>query len=329
MANGRDKVALPEPRSVTSSTTTEVVDVSILIPVRNGMPHFVDQLAALGRQTYSRSWEVVVSDNGSTDGSVEAAKAFADRMPLRLVDSREALGRGGALAVSARAARGRMLLFCDSDDIVADDWVERMATALDLYPAAGGHIEEMSLNPQPLRSWRPALTPGALPRPFGLLPTPCGANCGLLRQVYEEVGGFDPFFSGAAEETDLFWRVQLAGYQLAYVADATVAYRHRPDLRSLLRQWRGYGRGRARLVARYQALGLLSAESWRDVIGTAAWLALHAVDCLRGPTRRVCYLRVLAHIVGQVQGSLEVGVLHVSRSGPQCLKGSIVAKAGR
>ena len=113
-------------------------------------------------------------------------------------------------------------------------------------------------------AWRPPATPGELPCPFGLLPAPIGANCGVRREAYEEVGGFDLSFRGAAaEETDLFWRLQLAGYPLGYAPDAVVAYRHRPGLRSFLRQWRGYGRGRAHLVARYQALGLLPAESWR------------------------------------------------------------------
>jgi GT2 family glycosyltransferase len=127
------------------------------------------------------------------------------------------------------------------------------------------------------------------------------------------VGGFDPSFSYAAEETDLFWRVQLAGHQLGYAPDAVIACRHRQDVRSMLRQWRSYGRGRARLVARYQSLGLLPAESWRDAVATAGWLALHAVDCLRGGARRASYLRMLAHVIGQLQGSRDVGMLHIRR----------------
>ena len=86
-----------------------------------------------------------------------------------------------------------------------------------------------------------------------------------------------------------------------------MAYRHRPDLRSFLRQWRGYGRGRAHLLARYQALGLLPAESWQDVARTSLWLAAHSVDCVRGPARRATYLRILAHVAGQVEGSRESG----------------------
>ena len=234
-------------------------------------------------------------------------------MPLRVIDSRDAPGAAGARAAAARAAQGRLLLFCDCDDVAADDWVDRMVAALGKYPAVGGHIDDTSLNTEDVVAWRPRLTPGELPRPFGLLAHALAGNCGLRREVYEEVGGFDPSFRYAAEETDLFWRVQLAGYQLGYAPDAVVSCRHRQDLRSMLRQWRSYGRGRARLVARYQTLGLLPAESWRDAAGTTGWLLLHAVDCLRGQARRACYLRVLAHVAGQVQGSREVGVLHIRR----------------
>jgi GT2 family glycosyltransferase len=291
----------------------QTVDVSVVMPVRNGMPHLAVQLDALGRQTYHGRWEVIVSDNGSTDDSAEAVRAASGRVPLRVVDSREAPGAAGARAVGARAAQGRLLLFCDCDDVAADDWVERMVAALAEYPAVGGHIDDASLNSDSVVAWRPRITPGGLPRPFGLLPYALAGNCGLRRDVYEQVGGFDPSFSYAAEETDLFWRVQLAGYRLGYAPDAVVSCRHRPDVRSMLRQWRSYGRGRARLVARYQSLGLLPAESWRDAVATLAWLTVHAVDCVRGRARRTCYLRVLAHVVGQVQGSRDVGVLHIRR----------------
>jgi GT2 family glycosyltransferase len=291
--------------------------ISVLVPVRNGMPHLSAQLDALSRQTYRGRWEIILSDNGSTDDSVGAVRAAGSRVPLRIVDSRQAVGRAGALAVAAGVARGELLLFCDADDIVADDWVERMKAALDHWPAVGGYLDEKSLNPPAVLAWRPPATPGELPCPFGLLPAPIGANCGVSREAYEAVGGFDLSFRGAAaEETDLFWRLQLAGYQLGYAPDAVVAYRHRPDLRSFLRQWRGYGRGRAHLVARYQELGLLPAESWRDAVRTSVWLAAHAVDCVRGPARRVSYLRILAHVVGQVEGSRESGVLHIRRGSP-------------
>ena len=154
--------------------------ISVLVPVRNGMPHLTAQLEALSRQTYQGRWEIIVSDNGSTDDSVRAIRAARTRVPLRIVDSREAAGRAGALAVAARAASGQLLLFCDADDIVADDWVERMKVALGHWPAVGGYLDEESLNPPAVLAWRPRATPGELPCPFGLLPRLSGrtAGCG-------------------------------------------------------------------------------------------------------------------------------------------------------
>lgn len=315
-AEGAGTAARPGPDGARHATPSPGPGVSVLVPVRNGMPHLQEQLDALSRQTYRGRWEIIFSDNGSTDDSVRAIRAAATRAPMRIVDSRESVGRAGALVVAARAARGQYLLFCDADDVVADDWVEQMKAALDRWPAVGGYLDEESLNPSSVLTWRPPATPGELPCPFGLLPAPIGANCGVRRDAYEEVGGFDLSFRGAAaEETDLFWRIQLAGYQLGYAPDAIVAYRHRPDLRSLLRQWRGYGRGRAHLVARYQPLGM-PVESWQDVLRTSVWLAAHAVDCVRGRARRAMYLRILAHVVGQVEGSRESGVLHIRRGSP-------------
>ena len=52
-------------------------------------------------------------------------------------------------------------------------------------------------------------------------------------------------------------------------------------------------------------------------MATAAWLAVHSVDCLRGQARRACYLRVPRTWPATVQGSREVGVLHIRREDSQ------------
>ena len=224
-------------------------------------------------------------------------------------------GRRGALAAAARVARGRFLLFCDADDIVADDWIERMVAALEQHPAVGGHLDEESLNPPSMRAWRPLSTPGQLPAPFGLLPALIGANCGVWREAYEKVGGFDENFRGvSAEETDLFWRIQLAGYQLGYAPAAVVAYRHRATLPGILRQCAATAVAGPTWSPATSRLGLLPAESWRDAFSTAGWLTVHVVDPARGPIRRVNYLRTLAHVLGQLEGSRETGVLHIRRN---------------
>jgi len=307
-------------RSGRSPSAVDTIDVSVIIPVRNGMPYLPEQLAALARQTYRGRWEVIISDNGSVDESLDAVRAASDSIPLRIVDSRGAPGAAGARVAAAKVARGQLLLFCDADDVIADDWVEQMSKALDQYAAVGGHIDDASLNSEAVQSWRPPSTPGQLQRPFGLMSFAGAGNCGFRRAVYDQAGGFDVHAGDAAAEIELCWQVQLDGYELAYVPTAVVAYRHVADLRSLMRQHRNYGKAQPHVVARYQSLGLLPPGSWRDAAATLAWFAVHAINLVRGTWRRGDYLRMLAFVVGQVQGSIENRVLYVTIKPPRGIR---------
>src|ERR1700691_1558727 len=55
--------------------------ISVVVPVRNGMPWLDDQLRALSAQEVSVSWEVMVADNGSDDGSPACVKQWSERDP--------------------------------------------------------------------------------------------------------------------------------------------------------------------------------------------------------------------------------------------------------
>ena len=111
-ADGAGTAARPGPDGARHAAPSPGPGVSVLVPVRNGMPHLQAQLDALGRQTYRGRWEIIFSDNGSTDDSLRAIRAAAARAPLRIVDSREAVGRAGALVVAAR--RGARPASCSS-----------------------------------------------------------------------------------------------------------------------------------------------------------------------------------------------------------------------
>ena len=67
---------------------TERLDASVVIPAFNAEATIADQLTALAGQRTDASFEVLVCDNGSTDGTRGVVEHFADRMPLlRLVDA--------------------------------------------------------------------------------------------------------------------------------------------------------------------------------------------------------------------------------------------------
>ena len=84
--------------------------ISIIVPVRNGMPWLEQQLRALAAQECQEPWEVVVADNNSTDESGSVVREWASRFHMiRLVDASKSNGPGGTRNAGVEAARGRPL----------------------------------------------------------------------------------------------------------------------------------------------------------------------------------------------------------------------------
>ena len=129
-------------------------EISVVIPVRNGLPWIVDQLEALCGQNFEGSWELLVSDNGSSDGTQEVVRSYVGRLPLQIVDSHDQPGIGPARNAGARAASGPLLAFCDADDVVAPGWLNAIAQGLRDADAVGGHLEEDLLMPP---RWSPGV----------------------------------------------------------------------------------------------------------------------------------------------------------------------------
>ena len=88
------------------------------------------------------SWELLVIDNGSTDGTVESAAAFVGRLPLRLVAEPET-GLSAARNRAVSEARGEYLLWIDDDALPSPGWIAAYLAAFDAWPDAavfGGPI---------------------------------------------------------------------------------------------------------------------------------------------------------------------------------------------
>ncbi|MFF1529901.1 glycosyltransferase family 2 protein [Cellulomonas sp. NPDC058312] len=229
------------------------VELTVVIAAYQAQGTLGDQLDALARQTATFRWEVVVADNGSTDGTVEVARTYADRLRLRVVDASATRGAGAARNVGVSVARAPLVAFCDADDVVADDWVATVRDALRTHAFVAGRFEGARLNaPRVLRS-------RTLPQQDGLqesghlpgLRAAGAGNMGLRVEVFRAVGGFDPHCR-FLEDTDLCWRVQLSGVPLTWVPGAVVHVRLRGSLRSAARQGYDYGTGERWLALRYR-----------------------------------------------------------------------------
>lgn len=229
------------------------VELTVVIAAFDAEATLGAQLDALAAQCVPFPWELVVADNGSTDGTADLARSYADRLPVRVVDASATRGAGAARNVGVSVARAPLVAFCDADDVVGDGWVLAMRTALRTHAFVAGRFDGERLNgPRVLRSRTIPQTAGLQEstRLPGLHAAGAG-NMGIRADVFRAVGGFDP---GCLflEDTDLCWRVQLAGVPLTWVPEAVLHVRLRGSVWSSARQGYHYGTGERWLALRYR-----------------------------------------------------------------------------
>jgi glycosyltransferase involved in cell wall biosynthesis len=283
---------------------------SVILPTLNAEHTIDDQLKALSLQQVDASWEVVLADNGSTDGTLDVVAAWADRLPLTVVDAGEGAGVSYARNSGAKAARGQLLLFCDADDVVSSGWIAGMCRALQSCDAVAGRLDLDSLNDSKSRLLRGAIhLEQGLRKNHGFLPFASSANLGVKREVFERLGGFSEDYDYAAPDKNFSWRLQLAGYKLGFAADAVVSYRVRRDLWSNLKQQYRYGKSHPLLYRDFAEAGM-PRSGIRE--GLVAWGAmLRRVRGIRSPRSRFGLMRELAMRLGRVVGSVEVRILYL------------------
>src|SRR5690554_5671364 len=282
--------------------------LSVVVPVRGRPELLVEQLEALAAQAAAGAWELIVADDSEPgdDTIVDVLARFEERLPgLRRV---AAGGKGAAHArnVGAAAATGDKLGFLDADDVAAPGWVAAMATALDRHAVVASRWEFELLNPpEVLASRAPAQVDGPqrYTRP-PFLDHAGGCGLGVRREAFEAVGGFDESWT-LLEDTDLTWRLQLAGYELGFAPEAVVHIRFRSGLASF-RQAYGYGVYNVRLYKEYRSRGMPPLGP-REALWSLYRMFKTLPELLR-PETRLRYLRTLGFRLGRFAGSLRYGV---------------------
>ena len=289
------------------------MQLSVVIPCYNAAATIGEQLEALACQEWDGEWEVVVSDNGSTDASQEIVHGFRDRLPeLRIVDSSAARGEAHARNAGIVQARGAWILNCDSDDVVAGNYVAAMAEALSVHDFVACRLDSHRLNePWQSESWPCGQESGLLNFSPPFLPFGGGGTLGFKRFVVDMVGGFDPTFR-ARVDNDLCWRVQLAGIPLHFVAETAVHYRYPTAYSKMYRQSRLLARYSVLLYKKYQSLGMPRLPRSKALRGRVRWKRILAQ--LRHLNRydriqRARFVRDLGHKVGRLEGSIRYRVL--------------------
>ena len=108
--------------------------VSIIVPVYNVLPYLYEALDSLTGQTY-RELEIILIDDGSTDGSGELCDEYAARDSRIRVIHQENKGLSAARNAGLDAADGEYIAFLDPDDAFHYEFIEKMLSSMITYDA--------------------------------------------------------------------------------------------------------------------------------------------------------------------------------------------------
>ena len=283
--------------------------ISVVIPVLDTAETLPAQLEALRRQTYGGKWEVIIADNGSTDGTPDLARTWADRIPeLRVVDASDRKGQAHARNVGAAVARGDFIAFCDADDVATPGWLEAMAEAARSFDVVAGALDHDSLNDPLVRSWRSAQPREEGPEDQVFLPWAESANLGARTLVFRELGGFNEDYP-TGEDVEFSWRAQLGSYRFRFARGAVVRYRHRTGFGPLVRQHYAFGVNSAKLYRDFRSRGMPKSPVHRAL---RVWgrVLIHLVVDLPSRERWGAWLRKAAYRWGRLRGSIRYRVFY-------------------
>lgn len=228
--------------------------ISVVIPCFNAARYLRASLDSVLAQDYPGPWEVLVADDGSSDGSDWIAESYGP--PVRVLRSLLPAGRGcGAMRnLGIRAARFPLIALQDADDLWLPGHVAALWQALDANPEAalaycnGRFMDANGIPFGPRLVYHdPPLDPNAL------LLSCCLLNPGVLvrKAVFDEVGLFDENLI-YSQDHDMWLRV-VERFPIVYTPHDGYLYRQHPDQSSKKGEaaWRFAGQVLRKAAARY------------------------------------------------------------------------------
>jgi GT2 family glycosyltransferase len=279
--------------------------LSIIIPHYNAKAFLGPCLEALERQSYS-CLEVILVDNGSSDGSVELTRHSYPK--VKIVELGQNLGLTGAINRGVAQASGEIVVALNNDTEVAPGWAQALVDALQAYPDAGIVASKMLLFNQrdKLHSAGDGFGTDGIPINRGVWQQDtgqydsdryifggCGGAVAYRRDMLVDIGLFDEELFMYLEDVDLNWRAQLAGYRAVFAPRAVVYHHLSASGGGMVAS---YYTGRNTIFVLAKDLpGAIFRRYWRRIIGAQMRIAVEALRAWRGEAAR-------ARLRGQVAG---------------------------
>lgn len=287
------------------SPILEPCAVSVIIPAFNGARFIMEQLDALATQEFHHPWEVVVGENGSTDGTLDLLRATQESfpVPLLIADASSRPGASHARNAAVLASHGQVLAFCDCDDHVGDGWVQAAWQATRTADLVAGQDFKLT---SPFTRDTQAISDMGLHRGLLGLSAPSG-NIACLRAAFFTAGGFDESLPRyGCEDIDFTARFTRAGFTHAAAPDMKLYFRATDSARTTLNKiftsaraesllWQRFGTSNELPRTLSDAIRNIAALPWNLA---RSGLAEHRFPQARRTMRE--FVRRLGHVCAQM-----------------------------
>ncbi len=229
---------------------------SIIVPSYNRQEEIEELIRSFEKVEFPRDrFELVIVDDGSTDGTVNFLESTGPELSVDLVIIRQKnQGPGAARNNGMKSARGDFLIIIDSDCTVPADWLHQIDTNLhaEQADAFGGPDTYRKEFPALLKainySMTSFITTGGLRGRKGKKLArfyPRSFNLGLSKALFLKIGGFNEMYYG--EDIEFSHRMIKSGARIVFIEGAYVYHKRRTNLRRFIRQVFTMGKARIKL----------------------------------------------------------------------------------
>jgi GT2 family glycosyltransferase len=228
--------------------------ITVVIPTRNRLTQLRRALRCVEEQDYpAESYEVIVVDDGSSDGTDRYLQALSNSNAVRTIVQQHA-GPGAARNAGARAGGGDIVAFTDDDCLPERGWLAALAQSFSSADRSaglvvGGRIEERVTAGQWLQTFYATRAERQQAQCGGKVDLLDSANVACDRTAFLSVGGFSESLAfPGLEDMDLSFRLEDAGCRIRANPAAVVGHAGATSLGAMARQAFDRGRGSAMLM---------------------------------------------------------------------------------
>lgn len=281
---------------------------SIIIPHWNGIHHLDDCLNSLRAQTI-QDFEVLLVDNGSTDGSQAYVQTHYPE--VKLIELGENQGFTGAVIAGYEASQGEFVVLLNNDTLARPNWLDLLLKGFeDSEQRVGSTIGKILLfddrdrlhtagdfvrldgSPGNRGVWQKDA--GQFDQPDNVI-SGCGAAVAYRREALKEVGFVDPDFFFSCEDIDLGWRLNLANWRVRYIPEAIIYHKLKASSSAISSYYDK--RNRLYLLWKNYPTSLLR-QNWRLILNHQLGETVAALRAWRGAAARASLRGQLAGLFG-------------------------------